>query len=84
MQNEVSYCTTELRFCRKEGGVLWIEAFARPIEGRNGEPAGVSGMLIDITASAKPNRNSRVPRKPPRPPIAPEPDGMAGPGHYFE
>jgi hypothetical protein len=52
MQNKVSYCTTELRFCRKEGGVLWIEAFARPIESRNGEPAGASGMLlIDITAS---------------------------------
>lgn len=51
MQNKVSYCATELRFCRKEGGIRWIEAFARPIEGRNGEPAGASGMLIDITAS---------------------------------
>jgi PAS domain S-box-containing protein len=49
MAGEVSSCTAELRFMRKDGGIRWMGGSARTLEDFPGR--GASGTLIDITAS---------------------------------
>ncbi len=51
MKGTAANCATELRFRRKAGGFRWLEAFARLTDDISGKAAGLSGTLIDITAS---------------------------------
>jgi PAS domain S-box-containing protein len=48
-RGEVDHSTHETRFLRKDGGICWIEVYARQIVDDEGNVLGTSGTMTDIT-----------------------------------
>ncbi|MFZ0452587.1 MAG: PAS domain S-box protein [Ignavibacteriaceae bacterium] len=51
------YCRHTIRYLTKEGGFKWIEVFARLTLDKNGDIAGTSGTLNDVTKRMKAEEN---------------------------
>ncbi|MFN8289497.1 MAG: PAS domain S-box protein [Chitinophagaceae bacterium] len=47
------HCHNELRFLSKEGNICWMEITGRVLFNEQGEAAGISGILRDITESKR-------------------------------
>ncbi|MGB8317835.1 MAG: PAS domain S-box protein [Ignavibacteriaceae bacterium] len=51
------YCRHTIRYLTKDGGFKWIEVFARLTLDKNGDIAGTSGTLNDVTKRMKAEEN---------------------------
>ncbi len=49
LDRKTDHCHYEIRYRRKDGGVLWVEVFTRLVLADDGSNSGITGSLTDIT-----------------------------------
>ncbi len=60
IQRKKNYCRHEIRYLKKDGGICWIEVFARLTLDCDGSIVGTSGTLTDITGRKQQEEKSRL------------------------